>query len=181
MFVEWLASVSLWNKGQAGSLLTIEDLRFLNSAFLFYNATHYLHWSSLHQQMGIGIQGMDSKESDTVATIMGTNNKVLCLCTKNFMTSIQHPLNCGKPNYLLANRSKISDFSFTILVNSRNQREDKLLEPGFQIHSFQDYFSLHVCYKLIVSIPPKFVCEGIWRWSLGEVLRSRGLCPHEWD
>lgn len=34
-------------------------------------------WSSLHRQVGIGTQGVGSRKSDTVATIMGVSYKVL--------------------------------------------------------------------------------------------------------
>ena len=62
------------------------------------------------------------------------------------------------------------------------------LAPGSQIHPLLDHLSFHICFGLIVYIPPQILmlgptsqCESIWRWDLQAKIRSSRQSPHKWN
>lgn len=72
LIVSILIGVSLWNKGPVGLLLIIKALSFLSLGFLLCDATDHVyrcHFVLFASSGEIGTQGMDTRESDTMATI----------------------------------------------------------------------------------------------------------------
>lgn len=40
---------------------------------------------------------------------------------------------------------------------------------------------LSICVSLKFLLRPDHEGDGIWRWNLGQEIRSSGWSPHEWD